>query len=113
MVNTMNKVKINWLTKWLLKFWPSLAMRFLSRKSGTSWALTNKLHRVLGQVNRVDITPTVGGRGFVIILDSKISLHFYQDHDHFAYDGFEVGEYEGGDVTIFDNINNPVSNSRE
>lgn len=109
----MRELKINWLLRLALKFWPSLAMRFLSKQSGANWSLTNKLHRIFGQVNRVDITPTVSGRGFILILDKKISLYFYQDHNHFSYDGFEMGEYDGGDVTIFDNLNNPVSNSRE
>jgi len=97
----------------VLKFWPGLAIRLLTKKSGTSWPLVDKLHNLFGKITRVDIVPTVGGRGFIIILDKKISLYFYQDHDHFSYDGFGVGEYDGGDVTIFDNLNQPISNSRE
>lgn len=109
----MKQVKINWLIKGLLKFWPSLAMRFFARKSGVNWTLVNDLHTKFGRVERVDIIPTASGRGFILILDKKLSLHFYQDHDHFAYDGFEMGEYEGGDVTIFDSLNKRFSNSRE
>jgi hypothetical protein len=28
------------------------------------------------------------------------------DGDHFVYDGFEVGKYDKGDITIFDDIKN-------
>ena len=109
----MKELKINWLIKLGLKFSPNLAMRFLSKNSGANWPLLNKLHNLFGQIKRVDIIPTTAGRGFILILDKKMSLHFYQDHDHFYYDGFEMGEYDGGDVTIFDNLNSPISNSRE
>lgn len=54
---------------------------------------------------RVDIFPlTSGERGFVLMLNKNTALYFYQDGDHFIYDGFEVGEYDGGDVTIFDHL---------
>ena len=43
-------------------------------------------------------------RGLIITLDQKFTLWFFQDGDHFVYDGFEIGEYEKGDVTIFDSI---------
>ena len=40
----------------------------------------------------------------MIVIDRSTALYFYQDSDHFKYDGFEIGEYEKGDVTIFDNF---------
>jgi len=61
------------------------------------------LHEELAKNKRVDISPTSGGgRGFIIVLDQKTSFYFYQDGDHFIYDGCEMGEYEKGDVTVFD-----------
>ncbi|MFH1990390.1 MAG: hypothetical protein ABIJ19_00855, partial [Patescibacteria group bacterium] len=53
---------------------------------------------------RIDILPSESGlRGFVVVLDRKTAIYFYQDGDHFVYDGFEMGRYDKGDVTIFDN----------
>ena len=63
------------------------------------------LHEELAKSGRVDIFPFKGGgRGFMLVLYKKDALYFHQDGDHFAYDGCETGEYENGDVTIFDNI---------
>lgn len=65
------------------------------------------LHDELSKKRRVDIFPGYGnGRGFIIIFDQKEALYFNQDGDHFVYDGCETGEYEKGNVTIFDNIKN-------
>ena len=66
----------------------------------------DKAHEVFAEIERIDIVPHVGTeRGFRIILDGKTSLWFYQDGDHFKYDGFEMGEYEKGEVTVFDKEN--------
>lgn len=63
----------------------------------------SKVHEELSETGRVDIFPSESGkRGFVLILDRKRAFYFYQDGDHFFYDGCEVGEYEKGEVTIFD-----------
>jgi len=65
----------------------------------------SSLHEKLAGSQRVDLIPLKGsGRGFMIVLDNKEALYFYQDGDHFVYDGCEVGKYENGKVTIFDNI---------
>ena len=40
----------------------------------------------------------------MLVIDQKDALYFYQDGDHFSYDGCEIGEYEKGEVTIFDNL---------
>lgn len=62
------------------------------------------LHEKMAKSKRVDLFPLSGsGRGFMIVFDQKEALYFYQDGDHFIYDGCETGEYEKGDVTIFDN----------
>ena len=54
---------------------------------------------------RIDVQPlSSGSRGFIITLDNNFSMCFFQDHDHFVYDGFETGEYDNGDVTVFDNL---------
>ncbi|MEK7463255.1 MAG: hypothetical protein AAB621_02750 [Patescibacteria group bacterium] len=101
-----DKFEINWFTKLLLKFWPSLAMKRMAKEMGIENPVFDQFHEVFSKVERVDIFPLQSGsRGFMIVLDQKTSLYFYQDGDHFVYDGFEMGEYEKGDITIFDNLN--------
>lgn len=99
------KIKISWRDKLLLKFFPKLAMNIFAKKMGMSSPIFNQVHEVFSKVNRVDILPSKSGdRGFQLILDGKTALYFYQDGDHFVYDGAEMGEYEGGNATIFDNL---------
>ena len=65
----------------------------------------SSLHEELAKSKRVDIFPLQGGgRGFMLVLNQKDALYFYQNGDHFSYDGCEIGEYEKGDVTIFDHL---------
>ena len=64
-----------------------------------------RLHAVLDRSSRIDIEPlSAGGRGFRLIIDRRTALYFHQDGDGFDYDGYEVGEYDKGDVTIFDDM---------
>jgi len=99
----MNKLKIDWFTKLLLKFWPKLAMKRMAGKIGIENPVFDQAHEVFSQTKRIDLLPLQAGfRGFMLIIDRKTALYFYQDGDHFVYDGFEMGEYEKGDVTIFD-----------
>lgn len=101
----MDKVKIDWFTKMLLRFWPILAMKCLAKKMGINNPLFDQFHAVFSKVKRVDLLPLRSScRGFMVVLDEKTALYFYQDGDHFIYDGFEMGEYDKGDVTIFDGI---------
>lgn len=44
------------------------------------------------------------GRGFIIFVDNKMSFWFFQNGDHFEYDGFEIGEYDDGNVQVFDDL---------
>ncbi|MEK7065330.1 MAG: hypothetical protein AAB963_02700 [Patescibacteria group bacterium] len=69
----MSRLNIPWHKKLILKFFP------LQPLSGND------------------------GRGFIIFVDNKISFWFFQDGDHFKYDGFEMGEYGDGNVQVFDN----------
>ncbi len=106
------EIKISWFTKLLLKFWPNLAMKRFAKKIWINNSLFDKAHELFLKVKRIDFLPTgAETRGFVLVLNRKTALYFYQDGDHFAYDGYEMGEYEKGDVTIFDNITSlgPIS----
>lgn len=97
--------EIGWFTKLLLKIWPNLAMSTMAKKMGINDPIFDRAHEIFSKIGRVDLFPFQSGhRGFMMVLDGKTALYFYQDGDHFSYDGFEMGEYEKGDITIFDNI---------
>lgn len=99
--------KISWLDKLLLKIWPKLAMRRLAEKMMIKNVVFDKLHEIFGNVERIDIFPHGGDRrDFILVLDRETALFFYQDGDHFKYDGFEMGKYNKGEVTIFDDLAN-------
>ena len=98
-------MKISWFTKMLLKFWPSLAMKRFAKRARIDSSLFDHAHNLFSNVDRVDLFPSKSGcRGFIIVLDRKTAIYFYQDGDHFVYDGYEMGKYGKGDVTIFDNL---------
>ena len=95
----------SWLTRFLLRFWPSLGLVRLTKEFGLDPKLISKANNLFLKVKRIDIVPSVSGeRGFQIILDKSTALYFNQDGDHFVFDGVETGKYEGGDITIFDNF---------
>ncbi|MEK9181356.1 MAG: hypothetical protein AAB871_03910 [Patescibacteria group bacterium] len=100
------EIHISWWQKTLLKFWPKLAFRKFAKIINANPELFEKAQQVFGKVKTIDLIPldSSNGRGFMLVLDRKTSLWFLQDGDHFVYDGFEMGEYEKGDVAIFDQI---------
>lgn len=94
---------VSFWTRLLLRFWPLAGIKNLSRELGVDPELAEQAHKAFENTKRIDLVPSAsGGRGFQIIIDRSTSLYFYQDGDHFVYDGFENGEYKKGDVTIFD-----------
>ena len=99
------KIKINWFTKFLMKYFPNLFMRKMAREMNIDYQKIDLAMNLFSDAKRIDIKIlNEGGRGFIIIIDQKLSLHFYQNGDTFYYDGHEIGEYERGDVTVFDKI---------
>src|SRR3989344_7336276 len=90
-------------TRILLRISPLHGVKRLSRQLGIDTDFADKTHEVFENTERIDIIPSSSGtRGFQIIIDGHTALYFNQDGDCFTYDGFEVGEYKKGDVTIFD-----------
>jgi len=80
-------------------------MKKFASKQGINSSHFEKAHKLFSNVKRIDFFPLTSGlRGFIIVMDQKTALYFYQDDDHFVYDGFEMGPYEKGKVTIFDKI---------
>lgn len=101
----MAEIRIPWHRKLLLKFWPRAAFKLFAKELGIDNPVFDKAHDVFGSAERMDLYPLSGSqRGFILVLDLKTALYFYQDGDHFKYDGLEMGKYKKGDVTIFDNI---------
>ncbi len=86
-------------------------MTRLAKQMGINNSLFDEAHNLFSKVRRIDILPlTYGYRGFMIVIDKKTALYFHQDYDHFVYDGFEIGKYEKGDVTIFDHLGREKQN---
>lgn len=58
---------------------------------------------LFGKAKRIDFQLSKSNsRGLIIILDQKLSLYFYQNGGSFKFDGYEMGEYDKGEVTVFD-----------
>ncbi len=78
----------------------------MARKQGLNSKKIKYADKLFRDTKRIDIQPLSGsdGRGFIIFLDNQLSLYFYQDGDHFYFDGFEIGEYDSGDVKVFDGL---------
>jgi len=96
---------VPWHIRLLMKYWPGMAMRVLAKKFNLGTPVFDKLHEVFAATERIDFFPSESGsRGFLIVLDGKTALYFNQDGDHFIYDGFEMGEYDKGDVTVLDKL---------
>ena len=115
----MSEIKLSWSTKFLLKFFPQIAMHLFAHKMGIKKPLFDQFHQVFTQTNRIDLLPLSGdgSRGFILVVNRKTALWFFQEGDHFIYDGYEMacspksyrvgrrrGAYNKGDVTIFDQV---------
>ena len=100
----LERAKVSLLTRILLSLSFGWGMSRLAKElSRPGLETSKKAHALFGRVERVDIVPSRSNmRGFQIVLDGLLSLYFSQDGDHFAYDGFEMGLFEDGDVTVFD-----------
>jgi len=100
----LKQAKISWLTRILLAVALPWGLGRLTKElGGPGIEVSKKAHAFFTKVDRVDIIPSRSEtRGFQIVLDNALSLFFCQDGDHFVYDGFEMGLYEDGDVTVFD-----------
>jgi hypothetical protein len=98
------EVRVGFFTRFLLVFFPHWGVRRLTKECGfLTPDMCWKLHDVLASVGRIDVVPSRSGfRGFSIVFDNLFALYFNQDGDHFTYDGYEFGDYDNGDVTVFD-----------
>lgn len=97
---------IPWYKKLLFKISPMLLMKLEARNLKIDDKKFEFANKLFANAERVDILPQsgVGGRGFIITIDNNLSLIFIQDGNRFVYDGYEIGKYENGNVTVFDSL---------
>lgn len=98
--------KVGWFTRLMFKFWPFLGVKLINRRLGVKNEIFEVAQELFSKAKFVDVFPTNSrySRGFILVLNRDAAFFFDQDGDHFKYDGFEMGKYEKGDITIFDNV---------
>ncbi len=107
-VYAMSDIKdlpFSWWEKCLLRIAPKLFMKRQLAQYNIAGSAIDYAHTLFGD-RKIHIFPLSGytGRGFVISMDNALTLWFIQDGDRFVYDGYEIGEYVDGDVTVFDTL---------
>lgn len=100
-----SRLDIPWHEKFLMKISPRLFMKICAGDLGLDYKKVDLAFKLFKDA-KIHIQPMSGanGRGFIVFLDNKLSLWFNQDGNHFEYDGFEMGEYDDGKVTVFDGM---------
>ncbi|MFA6536843.1 MAG: hypothetical protein WCT18_00415 [Patescibacteria group bacterium] len=97
-----NSKIIPWWQRFLMKFFPKYFFKIYADKINVN-SDDIELSSNLFENKKIHIQPLSGGsRGFILTLDNKLTLWFYQNGNHFEYDGFEMGEYE--DLDILQNV---------
>ncbi len=87
-------------TRWfrnLLSHQPNEAFRLASRLEGLSPDIFDKADEIFSAVETIEFCPigTPKEPGWIIVLDQRFSLWFYQKDKKWIYDGFEIGDYSG------------------
>ncbi|HYV33299.1 MAG TPA: hypothetical protein VE973_00420 [Candidatus Limnocylindria bacterium] len=100
----MSRLNLSWWQKLKLKYFPMSFLAGYAKAQGVEDGIIDKLNEVFRNAQTIDIIPTSAARGFIMVLDRKVSFWFYQNGDNFKYDGYEIGEYDKGDITIFDKL---------
>jgi len=91
-----------WYLKLVLKFCPSLFFKHYAAEQNVKYKDLERANDLFLD-KKVHFQSLSGkGRGFIIQLNNSLTLWFYQDGNHFVYDGFEMGQYDDGDVTCLD-----------
>jgi hypothetical protein len=99
-------MRLNWFIKFLARFSPKSLFKLAARDNKLDYAKVESAEKLFRDAKRIDFQPSGGanGRSLIMYIDKKLSLHFYQDGNTFTYDGFEMGPYDDGDVTVFDKM---------
>ena len=102
----LKELKFPWYKKFLMRFFPKTFLKISADDLGLEGRKIDLAYKLFDDA-KVHIEPLSGeSRGFIITLDGKLSLWFLQDGNHFKFDGIEMGEYDDGEVTVFDELNN-------
>ncbi len=103
--NNLKPLELSWWKQLLFKFCPKMIFKVMAKKMKIDNTAFDKLHDVFSKTEKIDIFSNMDNeRGFILVLNRQTALYFYQNGNHFKYDGFEIGEYDKGDVTIFDHL---------
>lgn len=95
----------SYLFRFLVKIFPWPFRMLMRHNMRMRMRPLESAHNFFAKSKRIDIVPLRSGqRGFMIIIDQNKALYFYQDGDSFRYDGCKMGDYEKGDVTLFDDL---------
>ena len=105
--NNMEKIELPWHQKLMMKFAPLMFLKKSARQMKIDDKMIDRAMNLFDG-RKIKIEKSAGDqRGFILIIDNKLSLWFYQDGDSFKFDGYEMGPYdEWGDITVFDKKNN-------
>lgn len=105
-LNEFEKFDAPWHMRLMMRIAPKIFIWYTARRQKLNPNKIDYAFKLFEGAKRIDIQslPSRTGRGFVIYIDNELSLHFYQKGDTFYFDGFEMGEYENGDVQVFDNL---------
>ena len=89
-----------------MRLFPKMWSKYHASKMGIDTNLISLADKLLGRhkSKRIDFFTFKSGRGFRIVIDNKFCLWFFQDGDHFYYDGWEAGKYNNGDIAILDKL---------
>ncbi len=100
-------MKLFWL-KLIAFFSPKILFKLAAKERDWDSDKIEAATKLFSGAQQIDFWPSGGreGRSLIITLDNKMALFFYQNGDTFSYDGFEIGLYENGEVTVFDSIKN-------
>jgi hypothetical protein len=90
----MHIMESQWFKK-LLSHQPTEAFQLASQLEGLSPDLFSNADEVFSSVKQIEFLRigTKKEPGWMIILDQKLSLWFYQKDGGWIYDGFEIGDY--------------------
>lgn len=91
-----------------MRLFPNLWVKYKARKMGVNTNLIKLADDLFGRNGnkRLDFFPLKSSRGFKIVIDNKFCLWFFQEGDHFVYDGWGAGKHSKGDISIFDKLKN-------
>lgn len=96
--------RLPWYELLFLRFSPRYFLRRAAKREGIDARKLEATQEVFCEHDRIDFFPFSDqqGRSCVLVINRTYALFFEQNGDHFVFDGFEMGKYNPGDVTVFD-----------